>query len=94
MENLLLANLEDDNNLTESVNRALKLKHFTIHTGLKQTPFDIHHGREPRTELTNTIKDGKSYPSDWSELSVSLTNKPNIPIYVEGMPKEKSPILR
>ena len=69
MKNLVLANMEDGNNLTESVNRSLKVMRFTIHTGLKKTPFGLHHGRKPRTELTNIIKDGKSFLSNWSELS-------------------------
>ena len=55
---------------------------FTIHTGRKLTPFELHHGRKSRTELTNIVKDGKSYLSDLSELSVSAPNKPKIPIYV------------
>ena len=78
----MLANLEEGTGLTESVNRALRVMRFTIHTGLKRTPFELHHGRKPRTELTNIIKDGKTYISDWSEISVSAPNKPKIPIYV------------
>ena len=81
MKNLILANMEDGNNLTESVNRALRVMRFTIHTGLKKTPFELHHGRKPRTELTNVIKDGKSL-SNWSELSISAPNHPKLPIYV------------
>ena len=54
----MLAYVEDGNNLTESVNRALKVMRFTKHTGLKKTPFELHHGRKPRTELTKIIKDG------------------------------------
>ena len=82
MKNLKLANMEDGNNLTERVNRALRVMRFTIHTGLKKTPFELHHGRKPRTELTNIIKDGSSFLSDWSELSISAPNRPKIPIYV------------
>ena len=74
--------MEDNTSLSESVNRTLHVMRFTIHTGLKLTPFELHHGRKPRTELTNIVKDGKSYLSDWSELSVSASNKPKIPIYV------------
>ena len=81
IKNLKLANMEDMNNLTESVNRALRVMRFTIHTGLKKTPFELHHGRKPRTELTNIIKDGKSFLSDWSELSISAPNRPKIPKY-------------
>ena len=82
LKKLIIANMEDNTSLTESVNRALHVMRFTIHTGLKLTPFELHHGRKPRTELTNIVKDGKSYLSDWSELSVSASNKPKIPIYV------------
>ena len=55
---------------------------FTIHTGMKITPFELHHGRKPRTELTNVIKDGRSFLSNWSELPVSASNRPKIPIYI------------
>ena len=81
-KNLILAYLEDNLCLTECVYRALKVMRCTIHTGLKLTPFELHHGRKPRTELTNLVKDGKSFLSDWTELSVSAEKKPKIPIYV------------
>ena len=82
LKNLVLTNMEDGKNLTESVNRALRVMRFTVHTGLKKTPFEIHHGRKPRTELTNIVKDGKTFLSDWSELSISAPIRPKIPIYV------------
>ena len=83
--------MEDGNNLTESVNRALRVMRFRIHTGLKKTPFELHHGRKPRTELTSIIKDGKSFLSKWSELSISASNRPKIPIYVGRTLTGKSP---
>ena len=49
---------------------------------MKLTPFELHHGRKPRTELTNLGKDGKSFLSDWTELSVLAEKKPKILIYV------------
>ena len=55
---------------------------FTIHTGLKTTPFELHHGRKPRTELTNIIKDGRSFLSNQREIPVLANNRPKIPIYV------------
>ena len=82
LKNLFIANLEDNMCLTECVNRALNVMLFTIHTGLKTTPFQLHHGRKPRTELTNIIKDGKSFLSSWSELSDLANKRPKIPIYV------------
>ena len=36
----------------------------------------------PRTEVTNLVKDGKSFLSDWTELSVSAEKNPKIPINV------------
>ena len=55
---------------------------FNIHTGLKKGPFELQHGRKPRTDLTNLINDGKSFLSKWSGLSVSAESRPKIPIYV------------
>ena len=78
----MLTNLEEGIELNKSVNRALRIMRFPIHTGLKRTPFELHHGRKPRTELTNVVKDGKTYFSDWSEISISAPNKPKIPFYV------------
>ena len=76
-----LANMEDGNILTESVNRAPKVMRFTIH-GTEKTPFEIHHCRKPRTKLINLIKDGNSFVSDWSELSILAPNKLKNPIHV------------
>ena len=58
---------------------------FTIHTGLKTTPFELHHGRKPRTELPNIIEDGRSFLSNWREIPVLANNRPKIPIYVTGI---------
>ena len=52
---------------------------FKIHTGLKLTSVELHHGRKPRTELTNLVKDGKSFLSDWTKLSVSAEKKTKNP---------------
>ena len=57
MKNPITANLEDDECSPESNNRALKL---TKETGYKMTPFELHHGRKPRTELTDFKRDGES----------------------------------
>ena len=82
IKNLIIANMEDRLCLTESVNRALRVMRFTIHTGLKITPFESHHGKKLRTELTNIVKDGKTYLSNWSEMTILAPDKPQIPIYV------------
>ena len=77
-----MTNLEDNLCLTEYENRALEVMRITIHIGLKLTQFELHYGRKPRIELTNLVKDGKSFLSDWTELSVSAERKPKFPIYV------------
>ena len=45
------------------------------------SPFELHHRRKPKTELTFIIKGNKSYISDWTMLNVSMPPK-QIPIYV------------
>ena len=82
LKNLITTNLEDRIGITENVNRALRVMRFTIHTSLKITPFELDHGRKPRTELTNIVKDGKTYLSKWSEMPISAPTRPKIPIYV------------
>ena len=81
-KNVIIANLEDGMGLTESVNRAPRVMRFTIHTELKVTPFELHHGRKSRTELTNIFKDRKTYLSNWTEMPISAPSRPKIPIYV------------
>ena len=69
-------------NLTESLNRALLVMRFTIHTGLKTTPFEFHHGRKWRTELLNILKNGKTVLSKLSEMTIPAASTPKTPIYV------------
>ena len=61
---------------------------YTIHTGIKVSPFELHHGRKPRTELTNKVKDSKSYSCDWETMNVSVPPK-QIRIYVARNEKGK-----
>ena len=74
--------MEDNFCLTACVNRALHVMRFTIHTGQKTTLFELHHGRKPRTELTIVMKTGKSFLSNWPEMSISGISQPKVPIYV------------
>ena len=70
LKNLVLANLEDDRNLRESVNRALYVLRFTVHSETKKTPFELHFGRTPRTKLSNLRN---SISVDSKDLSVYIT---------------------
>ena len=53
LKNLVLPNLEDNQNLHESGNRALYVLRFTIHSETRKTSFESHFGRAPRTRLSN-----------------------------------------
>ena len=72
MKNLIVANLEENLCLTECVKRALKVMRFTRYTGLKLTPFELHHGRKLRSEITYLVEDGKSIFSDWTHYLFQL----------------------
>ena len=63
-------NLEDDQILRESVNRALHVLRFTIHSDTKKTPFELHFERTPRTKLSNLRN---SISVDTKDLWVYIT---------------------
>ena len=81
LRNLFNANLVDRIELTEIINRGLRIMRFAIHTRFEVSQVEPHHGRKTRTELNFIIKDNKSYLSDWTTLNVSVPLK-QIPIYV------------
>ena len=70
MKNLIKANLENTQNLRESLKKALYVLRFTTHTEMKKKPFEQHFGRKPRTKLSN-LKNAISVDS--KELSVYIT---------------------
>ena len=55
LKNSVKASMDDGNSLTESVNQALRVMRITVDTGLKKTPFELHHERKSRIELTNFV---------------------------------------
>ena len=93
LKNLTKANLEETQNLRESLNKALYVLCFTTHSEIQQTPFELHFGREPGTKLSN-LKIALSVNS--KDLSVYITRisageitdhleKTNDPKYRRGM---------
>ena len=70
LKNLTKTNLEETQNLRESLNKALYVLRFTIHSETKKTPFELHFGREPGTKLSN-LKNAISVDS--KDLSVYIT---------------------
>ena len=70
----IFANFEDKVGLTEDINRALRVMRFTIHTALEMRPFELHHGRKPKTELNNRVKENKICSSNWTTFNVSVSS--------------------
>ena len=71
IKSLTRANLEDGLTFEESVARAIKTIRQTPHNTLKMTPFQLHHGRKPRTPITNLIGQPTCLLADWKK---TLTN--------------------
>ena len=49
------ANLEDKCNVNEALYRSLMVMRTTVHSKRKETPFERHYGRKPRTEVTSFL---------------------------------------
>ena len=54
-KDLMRTNLEDNCNLNEALYRSLLVMRTTIHSKIKESSFERHYGRKPRTELTNYL---------------------------------------
>ena len=46
-------NLEDQGTVSEALGRLLMVTRTTVHSTIKETPFERHYGRKPRTEITS-----------------------------------------
>ena len=79
IKSLTRAHLEDGLTFEESVARAIKTIRQTPHNTLKMTPFQLHHGRKPRTPITNLIGQPTCLLADWKK---TLTN------YILAQPAE------
>ena len=88
LKNLNIASVADKISSTENLRRALRMMQFTVHTGIKFSPFESHPGRQTGTELTKTAKSNKSYLSDWATLNVLVPLK-QILIYIGCNEKEE-----
>ena len=79
IKSLTRAKLEDGLTFEESVARAIKTIRQTPHNTLKTTPFQLHHGRKPRTPITNLIGQPTCLLADWKK---TITN------YILAQPAE------
>ena len=55
LKDLMRTNLEDNCNLNVALHRSLMVMRTTIHSKIKQSPFERNYGRKPRTELTSYL---------------------------------------
>ena len=55
LKDLMKANLEDKYTVSGALSRSLNVMRTTIHSGMKETPFERHYGRKPRTEITSYL---------------------------------------
>ena len=53
LKNLTKANFEDRINFRGSLDKALHVLRFTIHSEIQKNTFELQLGRKPRTRLTN-----------------------------------------
>ena len=56
LKEYLRTTLEEGYNINEAISRSLNVKKTTVHSSIKETPFERHYGRKPRTEIHNYLK--------------------------------------
>ena len=64
VKDLMKTNLEDEYTVSEALNRSLNVMRTTIHSSIKETPFERHYGRKPRTEIPSYL----NIPTDINEI--------------------------
>ena len=57
-------NLEVKCTVSEALSRSINVMRTTIHSSIKETPFERHYGRTPRTEKTSYL----NIPTDINEI--------------------------
>ena len=69
LKEYLRTNKEEKYNINEALNRSLNVMRTTVHSTIKETPFERHYGRKPRTEIHNylNISPNKRYVVDKPE---------------------------
>ena len=46
---------KEGHNTNDALSRSLKVMRTTVHCSIKETPFERHYGRKPRTEIHNYL---------------------------------------
>ena len=76
LKNLIKANMKDKLDLKSSLDRALKVLRFTKKNGSDKSPFELHFGRKPNTELNllaSKMFNGRKDVSVEGKLPVYIT---------------------
>ena len=81
LKNLIKASLEEIQNLRENLIKALYVLHFTTHTEMKKTPFEVHFGQKPGTKLSN-LKNAISVDSKVLSVYISCKSSGDITDYL------------
>ena len=55
LKDYLRINLEEGYVINEALSRSLNVMRMTVHSSIKETPFERHYGRKPRTEIHNYL---------------------------------------
>ena len=55
LKEYLRTNLEEGYVINEALSRSLNVMRMTIHSSIKETPFERHYGRKPRTVIHNYL---------------------------------------
>ena len=53
LKDYLRTNLEEGYVINEALSRSLNVMRMTVHSSIKETPFERHYGRKPRKEIHN-----------------------------------------
>ena len=64
LKDLMKTNLEDECTVSEALSRSLNVMRTNIHSSIKETPFERHYARKPRTEITSYL----NIPTDINEI--------------------------
>ena len=68
LKQLIKAFLSKGIGLKEALTRAIGNLRLTTRSKIKLTPFELHFGRRPNTELRNLVAKGISNYSDWGKI--------------------------
>ena len=64
LKDLMKTNLEDKCTVSEALSRSSHVMRTTIYSSIKETPFERHYGKKPRTEITSYL----NIPTDINEI--------------------------